>query len=301
MKKQLVMTCSSLFFASAMAAPNDLDRLSQDLNIMGTVLNTSLSQTIKDSKTKVKSIETTYLKAQGVVFSINTGHKMRIPGTGFLGELGVDLGFDLDSPESLREFIYLGKGFDAENDAEDLEVAEPVSLRERLHELQLERHDISYEKREVVRRQRDIEFELKRADADRKKELQAELAKLDQALEKILAEQQELEAKTAKVRQEKARRLEQRKAQKDAARTRFLSSLEANLVDTFCRYGSGLNALANDEKVNVIVEGLGHSEHRGEKASSDRIYVFSVKDIQSCVNGKVKPESLLDKAIVYSF
>lgn len=319
MKKLISVALAGAFSVSAVAAPDDLTALSKDLKIMETVFDTTLEQSLEKKHPRISGVEATYLKDQGVVFRFRAGHGRPMMRGFFgdfdmdidieeLGALGAELGAELGAlghlmgeGEGPHEDIRIVKINGAEIDLDNMD-----ALRDKLRELSLEQRDIGYEHREIVRRKRDIEFESKRADEKRQKELEIELVELDKELAGLKENKQELGKVVAKVRKKKeaARKIKVEKRKAD--RANFIAGFESSLSETICRYGAGLKALSNDEKVNVILEGFGENKTSGKKkrksrASSDKIYVFSAKDVKSCVNDKIEPKRLLEKADVYSF
>lgn len=307
-KKLISVALASAFSVSVMSAPDDLAALSKDLKIMETVMDTAIEQTMEESRFRVMKTQATYLKDQGVVFRFDMGHG----GSVMRGLLG-DFDIDIEGLGALGELMGRGSGSEhhrevhvIELDGDRIDLENVHALKDKLRDLSLEQRDLGYEHREVVRRKRDLEFEVKRADEDRQKELNVELKTLEQELVGLMENKKELKKVVAKVKKKKEVARKKKMEKRKAERTRFLSGFESSLADTFCRYGTGLKSLSNDEKVNVILENFGDSEGQVKKKhtrqkGTDRIYVFSMKDIKSCVNDKIKPDDLMAKAEVYNF
>lgn len=313
MKSLIPLSIACMISTSAVAASTDLKDLNKDLEIMSTILKTSLKQSTREVDVRVRNVKSTYLSGQGAVFSVSTsGHSMKV------GEMFNGFHIELPDLPELPEVpdvsevithsdgdsivIDIGEDFEfiaaeaMEQAREGLRVA-----REKIRELRFEERDLNYEQRDLVRRKRDIEFESKRADDERKKELADELKEIDAELAKLDGERKEVKKYVIKLESERKEKVKEQLAQRKASRTQFLAAFEEALADTLCSYGAGLKAMSNDEKVNVILERFGEEKTKRNNANQDRIYVFNKSDIKSCVADKINADKLLEKAKVYYF
>ena len=77
------------------------------------------------------------------------------------------------------------------------------------------------------------------------------------------------------------------------ARAERVASFEQTFVQTLCDYGSTLKDLPNNEHISVVIVGAGDN-------GSDKIHVFSKKDVVNC-KGDKGASDLFAKATTYSF
>lgn len=300
----------------------ELTDLNKDLEIMSTILQTAVQQNgTGDQRAafRVRGVSYTYLADQGAVFTVETsqsGYHIRE----FFDEFDFDVFLDERAPKPPRPPMptHVIDGADYENIVIDVDpdqlqdIAEGAieqahkalsNLRGKMRELREEERDLTFEEREIERRKRDIEFELRRAEGERQQELQAELDEIQAELAKLYDEKNKVVKIRVEMEQEKQQKAQQKQAQEAEKRQQFLSSFEAAVTDSFCRYGSGMKSLDKNQKVNVILTGIGQpqSDKKRRHDRQDRIYVFEYKHIRDCVADKIDANKLLEKAEVYSF
>ncbi len=307
MKSLIPLSIACMISASAFGATTNMADLNKDLDIMSTILKTSLKQSSKEVNLRVRTVKSTYLSGQGAVFSVSTGRH------GFdLGGLLEGFQFNLPEPPDAPELLSHTESDNIVIDISDdvrfitdraLEQAhEGVRIaREKLRDLKLEERDLSYEQRELIRRKRDIEFENKRADEDRKNHLKEELVEIETELSKLDGEKREVKKYVIKLETESKEQMKEQRTRRMETRKQFLAVFEDALADTFCSYGAGLKSMSKDEKVNVILERFGEEKNKSKNANKDRIYVFKNSDIRACVADKITQSKLLEKAKVYYF
>lgn len=273
----------------------------KQLGIMSDIIKSSVADRASGKHNRINSIQSTYLRGQGVVFTINASSGSRHWG-GFNFVMPVmpvaplapsvnddfETHFELDINETVRDAL--------ESSSESYEQAMEQYEHERssTRELAEQRRELSYQLREIERDARDVNFQLSRASKKDQKELKAELDKLKHKQEKLnkakLKYKQESNKIIAKQKQKQQTMIKER--------TTFFDKLTVSLTDTLCLYGNGLKALPKDEHVSLIVKSAGEKEGRRYK---DSILVFSKRDITACAIDKIDSATLLKKGQRYQF
>jgi hypothetical protein len=77
-------------------------------------------------------------------------------------------------------------------------------------------------------------------------------------------------------------------------------TLEENLYKTICNYGATLRALPLDERVSILLKGLGRESEDITKVV-DKVHVLLNQDIQRCQNGSMNISELRGRARQYSY
>jgi hypothetical protein len=309
MKKTLLaIMLTGLTFGHVQAKTN-LVELNNELEIMTNILQTALRQQNSNRGIRFRSIDTTYLAQQGVVFEINT--------TGLKGGFGFDFSGLLSGLQNIPEppeppegpISFVGNDgsweFEIDQDWEDYARDAVEQVRDAMHhssdklrELREQQRELAWEQRDYSRKLRDIEFEKRSASDDalkditkREKEFKKELDELEN--KKLAVEQS---AKTLEQEQQK------QAAKQNAARkkeyTRFLADFEAGVGDVLCRYGAGIKALPIEQNISFILPDF---DAKNSRDKQDKIYVFKQKDIQDCVRDKIDTNKLLSKVETYLF
>lgn len=280
----------------------DYKEIAKELEIMDSVLSTSLKQENKDQTIQFRSISANYLAKQGVVFEVSTsqaGARFRA----FLSGSAVAP----NPPQSPRfpEVIYsVQRRFSDEQQAavsKETEEQNKLVLEtssNRIREVQQTIRDTEWQLRDYQRQLRDLNFEARTAPEDRKEELEKTMKSLQEKAKAYSIQQEELNENAKKLKLELQKELEIQKEKESAARKSFLGAFEQDIADNLCRFGGGLRALPEDENVSFI---LGNFNASSNWESKDRIYVFPVKEIKRCVQDKIKMKDLLAKATVYDF
>ena len=301
------MTCTS--FSTLQAATN-VAELSNELEIMTNILQTSLKQNSPKKGIRSHSVDVTYLADQGVLFEIRTA--------------GTDGGFDFNfnsmfdgfvmpsSPVAPDPIVKMSGGrVELDMDEMELEVFVENALehaheqmrgsRDQLRELAEQQREISWEKRDYDRRKRDLEFERHNADADDRKRIAKQLAELAAESAKLDAKRAEVERYSKKLEAEQKQLTEQRLAARKQQYSEFLKSFENTISSVLCRYGAGVKALPENENISFVLSDFGSSEVLAHTSKQDKVYVFKYKDVQACVRDKMTQQKLLAGANTYLF
>ena len=105
---------------------------------------------------------------------------------------------------------------------------------------------------------------------------------------RAMAKAAELQARSAVAEQEYAARWQ---AEVDA--------LEENLYAVMCDYGSTLRELPGDERVSIILTGLGAETE--DQRRTDRVHVFSKQDLLQCQSGAIDLATLQQRSAQYNY
>lgn len=297
----LTFVTTANFGTSSFANANEkYAQLGQELELMESVLNTSLQQSNEGQSIKFRGLSTQYLANQGVVFKVHT--------TGTSNNSFTRFGFP-QPPKAPAPVNFSGKhivieevisGLEAADIAEALEDVEFIfaDTSNELREVRNLVRDLSWQNRDLEREKRDLSFELRSADNKRKAEIESRLNAINKDLAEYEAKQAEVSKQSEKLKAEiKIRKEKQQQASKEAKKA-FLVSFEQGVASTLCRFGSGLRAVANDEYVSFVLSAFDAPDTNNKQ---DRIYVFKTSDIKKCVQDKIKADELLAKATHYDF
>jgi hypothetical protein len=301
------ITCGSV---STLQAATNVAELSNELEIMTNILQTSLKQNSSRKGIRLRSVNVTYLAEQGVLFEINT--------------TGADGGFDFNfngmfdglraplAPKAPVPAVRMSGGrVEIDMDEEELEHFVEDALeraqdqlqesREQLRELAEQQREIEWEKRDFERERRDLEFEKRNADADGRKKIDEKLAKLTAETKQLDAKRVEVERYGKKLEAEQKQQAEQRLAAKKQQYNEFLTSFENSITNVLCRYGAGVKALPENENISFVLSDFGSFEVENRNDKQDKVYVFKYKDVKACVRDKMTQEKLLSGANTYLF
>lgn len=302
-----VITCMSV---NTLQAATNVAELSNELEIMTNILQTSLKQNSTRKGIRLRSVDVTYLAEQGVLFEISTvggggGFEFNFDGMfdGIASPLTpiapvppirvsggrVELGMDEDELEHFVE------------DALERAQEQLRGSREQLRELAEQQREIEWEKRDYDRERRDLEFEKRNADADGRKKIDKKLVKLAAETKQLDAKRVEVERYGKKLEAEQKQQAEQRLATKKQQYGEFLAGFENSITNVLCRYGAGVKALPEDENISFVLSDFGSFEEEGNRGKQDKVYVFKYKDVQSCVRDKMTQKKLLAGANTYLF
>ena len=284
-------------------AATNYAELNKELEIMNSVLATTLKQTSKEEAIRFRGLETSYLASQGVVFQVSTSRgswglnldlRQFIPGTPTPPSAPIVIGgdgrsFQIEVQEDWEHMI--------EDTVRQVENVFRES-NEQLREIRGEARELSWEMREYERRMRDLNFELRNADDDRKANIQSNLDELNEEIAELKQRQMELEEYASTLETEQKAQVEKQKNAYQQANKAFLSAFEERIADTLCRFGAGLRALPDDEHISFVLKNFHANENTGKQ---DRIYVFKETDVKSCVQERIDAPELLAKATVYEF
>ena len=299
---------------SSTAQAQDLPELDRQLTIMSGVIETALKQDTRKDKVRFRSIESTYLAKQGVVFTIRTGGMGRIFDFNFGDFLSnipgappappapaVTVTADGVHVETDGDYEVIFESADWEDTAHQVIRKVEHIMREtdeRMREFRSDHREVEWEIRELERRNRDLEFELRTADRERQKEVQKEMKEMQKELESLKQKEMAIAKEFKELAAEKKAELaKQKKAQEESYKT-FLANFEASIGDTLCSFGAGLRELPDSEHITFVLDDFARSE---EGKSADRVYIFNKKDIKRCVTEDISASDMLAKAEVYTF
>jgi hypothetical protein len=74
---------------------------------------------------------------------------------------------------------------------------------------------------------------------------------------------------------------------------------EGKLYKAMCDYGSTLRELPTDERVSIILTGLGQQGE--DKRRTDKIHVFNKADLQECQSDDISVATLRERSTHYSY
>lgn len=303
--KLSILAASVLATTAAMPSFNAVDyaELGEELEIMNSVLETSLRQSSESAAIRFHGLDTTYLAGQGVVFEVTTSR----------GTWGLD--FDLRqfiprAPKAPLPPIILGDGehnlvFEVNEEWEHV-IEETVrefedvfrEVREQMRDVRSDAREITWEVRELERRKRDLNFEARTADDERKQDIQVDLEEIEVELANLKLRQQELTEYADTLEAEQKAQVEKQQQARLEADRAFLATFEEQIGDSLCRFGSGLRALPRDEHISFVLKNF---EVGDKRQAQDRVYVFNQVNIRECVQEKISADKLLEQAVVYSF
>lgn len=294
----LATAVSSTVFAS------DYSAMYKQLNIMSNIIESSVGESNRKGNSKISNISSTYLKGQGIVFTINTGSKSR-RWTDFnfgrsempvppVPPVAPDVSFDDEDSFELDIHETVSEAMESASQGWERAIEVLQSSREEFRDLREQKRELSYDARDVAREKRDLSYQLKRADDESKKELEAELRKLNEKNSLFQEARKAIETKITELRKKQ----HQKAKEKLVERTAYYKSITTVLAETLCSYGNGLKALPRNENVSVILKSAGE---RNDRRYKDKIFVFSKKDISACTMDKIDADQLLAKGNGYQF
>ncbi len=151
---------------------------------------------------------------------------------------------------------------------------------------------------EKMRGLRDLEAQIRAsttqalADSNIEEEMRS---KLDAVMAQIepLREQAVAKAAELKLRSEQAEQVYAQQWQQDVV------AFEDKLYQAMCDYGSTLRELPVDERVSIILTGLGAQGE--DQRRRDKIHVFSKVDLQECQSGDISLATLRERSDHYSY
>ena len=304
----LILPCL-LMSVTGFAAEQDNDQYSgiyKQLSIMSDIIKSSVSDKSARQPSQINSIQSTYLRGQGVVFTISStannrqwGHynfnfvmpeMPEMPVAPIAPEVNQDFRekYDIDVNETVS------KALESAADGYERVVEVFEHNRDKTRAFRDQQRDIAYRLRDVEREKRDLNYQLSRATDDRKAELKSEIYKLTEQEKTYRGQLQKLTELNNKVAAEQ--KVEQEKRNQE--RSNYYQQLAVKLTETLCLYGNGLKALPKNEHVSVILQAAGEKSAGRYK---DSILVFSKEDITSCSADKITAVSLMNKGKAYQF
>lgn len=278
----------------------------KQLSIMSDIIKSSVSDKSASQHSKINSIQSTYLRGQGVVFTISSAANNRQWG---------NYNFNFSMPEMpIMPVAPIAPTVNEDFEANyDININETVTQaletaavgyervmevfekdREKTRDLREKQRDLSYELRDLEREKRDLNYQLSRANDEQTRDLKGDLSELTKKEDKLRASKRELAQRSSEIaKEQKAQQVDRAKERVD-----YYQKLTVNLTETLCLYGNGLKALPKNEHVSVILKSAGDKSGRRYK---DSILVFSKKDIANCSADKIDAASLMKKGQGYQF
>ncbi|MFD2164651.1 hypothetical protein ACFSJY_00100 [Thalassotalea euphylliae] len=311
----LPLLCAATVMTASASDNVNTEQLHKQLTIMEKIIRTSVQELGQERKVSLNSIESTYLKGQGVLFTLRANGR-----AGHWGSYNYSYSYAMPplppmpalSPDQIATIeeqvqeasevanvdvnVEIAKAMESASRSYERAMESLSENREELRDLRDEQRDIAHEMRDIEREGRDIEFQMRRADDEEKKALKAEKDKLANKKAKLEKEKQKLATRLQGFQTRQA--AQQRKQEEN--RTTYYNNLSAQLSETLCLYGNGLRALPKGEHVTLILKDGGASNALG-KGYNDKIHVFKKQDINACAIDKMSSKQLLEKSSAYQF
>jgi len=296
---KLVLITLPFVVFSSQASENQYDALHKQLDIMSNIIKSSTKYDSSKNAPKISQIESTYLKGQGVVFTVKTSsHFFNFSRFNFTmpsmptAPVVPDVSdrFNGDFSEVVQDAVEVA------SESWQMAMESLGEQREEYRQLREQQRDVASQQRDIDRELRDLNYQNRHADEDNQKKLAqqrqnlaAKKAKLELERKKITQQSEKLKA------QQKAEKLQQQKLQQN-----YYQSLSELIGDTLCSYGNALKALPKNEKVSIILKGAA-AKHHGREGNSDKIYVFDKQSILNCVIDKISVKQLMSASEQYEF
>jgi len=323
MKKLMTIFPCALLALSVSAASSDKAEyadMKKQLNIMSDIIKSSVSVQNGRKGSKISNIQSTYLRGQGIVFTISSGsHSNRwgnfnfnftmpdlpvmppLPvkpvasasaSASYSGEYEHDDDGDGVFSHDFNE--RMSDAFESANRGYERAVESMERSRDVYRELKSDQRDLRNEVRDLQREKRDLEYQMRRADDSSKAELGKQMAKLSSRQAEFEKTRAELNKKSEQLRNEQ----NSRRTKQDNDRSTFYRELNQSLAETLCLYGNGLKSLPKNENVSMIIKSGGSKDNGRYK---DQVFVFSKKDISACSSDNITSAKLLKNGNGYQF
>lgn len=311
LSSSIVLPCM-LMSTALLAAEQGTEQYSglhKQLSIMSDIIKSSVTDKSANQLSKINSIESTYLRGQGVVFTISSAANNsqwgnysfnfsmpemptlpEIPAAPIAPEVNQNFHekFDIDINQTVSHAMESAAvGYER-----IVEIFE--HNRDKTRELREEQRELAYNLRDVEREKRDLNYQLARASDERKAEIIKDLKSLEKQESKLNEDKVKITDKAndlaKKQKAEQSKRIEHR--------AQYYQQLTVKLTETLCLYGNGLKELPKQEHVSVILKSAGEQSSGRYK---DSILVFTKEDIASCSADKISAAKLMDKSQAYQF
>ena len=311
LSSSIVLPCM-LMSTALLAAEQGTEQYSglhKQLSIMSDIIKSSVTDKSASQVSKINSIESTYLRGQGVVFTISSAANNsqwgnysfnfsmpemptlpEMPAAPIAPEVNQDFHekFDIDINQTVSHAMESAAvGYER-----IVEIFE--HNRDKTRELREEQRELAYNLRDVEREKRDLNYQLARASDERKAEIIKDLKSLEKQESKLNEDKVKITDKTnelvKKQKEEQSKRIEHR--------AQYYQQLTVKLTETLCLYGNGLKELPKQEHVSVILKSAGEQSSGRYK---DSILVFTKEDIASCSADKISAAKLMEKSQAYQF
>ncbi|NVK26340.1 MAG: hypothetical protein HWE10_15530 [Gammaproteobacteria bacterium] len=298
---------------SANLSDTQVERLTRDMKIMRTILDTSLAAQT-NSRPRVESV---YLARQGMLFTIETRGGFHFDFEHLSKPVVVPIApkppkapvvteiyfseekieqieeYAMQAAESAMEMAEVSLEFMSDVDwssyssAERSEqMAEQTQLRREKRELEREARKLERQVREIERMLRDSQFEQELENSESNEKLSEKLkAKLSGYTESLSEVAEKLQVNATKL-QERAKKVKEEQEKKQKQR---LLETEILISETVCDFGSGLRSLPDNEHISFQIEGR-----------VNKLYVFDKENITACGQGDITAKKLLESSTKYS-
>ncbi len=279
MKQTLFLLIVLTGFTHAFARePDDLEDIQRELRIVSDVFKSALRDELRDDM-RVTSVDAQYLAQQGVLLSVtvNTPY-MNIGHDG-------SRSFEIDGRRiSIPQIPSM-----VEDILQDLQIDitpyEPEALEE-LRDLRSEQRELRLEQREIRSDLRSKRRDLVRAeDRDKRENIQEDIDDLERELTAIDAQYDALAADIDGQYQ----RLRDYRDGYSHPESEEAPEIDTLIARTVCDYGGTLKSLKEENYLTVALQ-------RGQ---SNRYYAFRMNHVDSCSNGNMKAERLLELGYLY--
>ena len=294
MKKFILSSLALALFSTVVhskEASVDLEKIKREINIMNNILKASFAE---DKSLGLRHIESQYLASQGITFKLDARSfsKNSFSLSNILPSTPVepiDFNFDEDKIEQIRE-----QALSISREAYSSALEAIAQTSEHIRELAKREREIEHEIRSTERETRDVSFERRNADKNDVQELAKREKQLETQTKKLKEQKAQLDSKQKKLRKEMRDNKSKNQAKVQEKKRLALASIKNILSVSLCDYGAGLRTLPNSESVNFVLKNAGDNKN-------DVVYIFTKKDIKSCVIGDINSKELLAKSVNYHF
>lgn len=118
-------------------------------------------------------------------------------------------------------------------------------------------------------------------------------------LEQLMAAVEPLKQRAQLTANQLSARYEEAKRERDAQWDEDVAAFENDLYSVLCEFGASLKALPEDERVSIVLLGLGDDIASNE--SSDKVHVMLKSDLTACQAGRIDAIELASRSINYSY
>jgi len=308
--KKLLAFVPMFAAVQATAADINFEKMSQQLDVMENIMKTSVLKKGKRSSNYVSGIESTYLAGQGIVFTIYSSSKRGhwgnfnvsfpappVPPVPPVPDAGQLEHFEAVAEAALADIdveATVAQAMEVANKSYEQALESMHDNHELIRELRDDQRDLSYELRDLQREERDLAFQARHVEKEKKKALAEKSKVLEKEKVKLKAELSKLNEKMKVYQKKKSEEY----AKQEQDRQSYYKALGMKLTDTLCLYGNGLKVLPKDEKVTVILKSGGQ---RVDRHYQDIIQVYNKRDINGCAIDDITSDQLHAKAEQYQF
>lgn len=319
-KARILTPC--LMFLGLVSLPvmgnSSFEEIERDVEVMSRALQAAAGDSGRKGA-RISRVEGTYLAHQGVIFRLyarGLGHSgsHQIFHESNLDHLGEDISIYVDNivsdveiglahlGESLAAFdkdsssgFMIVDDFEWQDDHDEMAAQLSTQSREQARQIRELRREQSAAHRQYRDAQRKFEQDMERYENELTSDRESSKAQniLERA-EQDLATAREVYRNGRKAYADKLQGI---KALQQAERVKHIAALTDKTMASFCRYGTSLRALPDDEHITLVFDGLGSDSAR----RNDLYYVVTKKDFDACISEKLSHMQLIERATRYSF